>query len=217
MKKIGIIGSGDVGRALAEGFLQNDYKVIIGTRQPGEKQVRQWLGRDDTALSFASFKDAAGQADIVVFAFLWTARNDVLKDVENKDLAQKTVIDATNPLEFIDGAPRLAIGTTTSAGEEFQKQFPDAKIVKAFNTVGNGVMYAPSFEEKPTMCIAGNSDDAKQAVTKILDDFGWESADLGDIQNSRWLEAMCMAWVAYGMKHNSWHHGWKLLLPKITK
>jgi predicted dinucleotide-binding enzyme len=106
----------------------------------------------------------------------------------------------------------LFVGFEDSLGEQVQKAAPGARVVKAYNTVGNTLFVDPQLPGgPPTMFIAGNDDAAKATVTQLLEDTGWEVADLGGIEASRWLEAMCMAWVAYGARTGTWNHAWKLL------
>jgi predicted dinucleotide-binding enzyme len=118
----------------------------------------------------------------------------------------------TNPLEFSTGKPRLAVGHTDSGGEQLQRLLPDARVVKAWNTVGNTLMFKPNMPGgPPDMPICGEDEAAKKTVSNILHEFGWGVLDLGGIDSSRYLEAMCMAWVVYGARHNTWNHAWKLL------
>jgi hypothetical protein len=122
-------------------------------------------------------------------------------------------MDATNPLDFSQGMPpRLSIGHTDSAGEQVQRWLPDAKVVKVFNIVGNAHMVDPQFPGgPPDMFICGNDDGAKATVAEICRQFGWPTIDLGGIEGSRWLEPMCILWVAHGLRAGSWNHAFKLL------
>ena len=126
----------------------------------------------------------------------------------------KIVIDATNPLAFsAQGAPSLAIGLTTSAGEENQKAVPKARVVKAFNIVGNPHMFRPTFPNgPPDMYICGNDATAKKQVEKILHDFGWPSViDIGGIEGSRELESLCVLWVKSAVGLGNFNIAFKLL------
>jgi 8-hydroxy-5-deazaflavin:NADPH oxidoreductase len=131
----------------------------------------------------------------------------------SETLRGKIVIDTTNPLDFSAGMPpKLAVSGNDSGGERVQRLLPDAHVVKAFNTVGNAFMFRPSFPGgPPDMFFCGNNDDAKQKVGAILRDFGWGIVDVGGIESSRYLEAMCMVWVLSGIHANSWNHAFKLL------
>ena len=198
--KIAILGSGVVGQALATGYPKHGHEVKIGTRQSevGDHPV-------DTPAA------AAAWGDIVVLATKGEVAVDVATSVKEQT-AGKVVIDTTNPLDFSSGKAGLFVGWNDSLGEQVQRAIPDAKVVKAYNIVGNTLMVDPDIPGgPPTMLIAGNDADAKQTVTDLLVDTGWEVADLGDIDASRHLEALCIAWVLYGISAGGWDHAFKIL------
>jgi hypothetical protein len=211
--KIGILGTGDVGRAIGNGFVALGHDVKMGARSAGNDKARDWVKSAGAHASEGSFADAAQFGEIVVLCTLGVANESAVRGAGLDNFRGKLVIDTTNPLEHAKGRPpTLAVGTTDSGGEQLQRLLPEAKVVKAWNTVGNAHMFKPSFAGgPPDMFIAGNDEGAKQTTTKILRDFGWDVLDLGGIENSRWLEAMCMAWVAYGFKSGGWNHAFKLL------
>jgi predicted dinucleotide-binding enzyme len=150
---------------------------------------------------------------MIVLATLGMANESALKMAGPERLRGKVVIDATNPLDFSSGMPpKLGVSGNDSAGERVQRLLSDAHIVKAFNTIGSPFMFRPEFPSgPPDMFIAGNSDDAKKKVTGILHDFGWGVVDVGGIESSRYLEAMCMVWVLSAMRTNNWNQAFKLL------
>ena len=120
-----------------------------------------------------------------------------------------------NPLDFSGGfPPKLSISGEDSLGERVQRTLPEARVVKAFNTIGNPYFVDPHFSDgQPTMLIAGDDDGAKRTVTDVLADFGWSDVvDLGGIESSRELEAICIAWVKIGGARGAWDHGFKLLV-----
>jgi predicted dinucleotide-binding enzyme len=200
--KIAILGSGQVGQALALGYARHGHDVVIGTRQ---SQVED--------LPVAVPDQAVRDADLVVLGVAGRASVEVVGSLAQL-LDGKVLIDATNPLDFSSGTPGLFVGFDDSLGEQVQKAAPGARVVKAYNSVGNALFVDPDLPGgPPTMFIAGNDDAAKAAVTQLLQDTGWEVADLGGIEQSRWLEAMCMAWVSYGARTGTWNHAWKLLRP----
>jgi 8-hydroxy-5-deazaflavin:NADPH oxidoreductase len=122
------------------------------------------------------------------------------------------LVDATNPLDFSSGRPGLIVGTTDSLGERVQRAVPAARVVKAYDTVGNALVVDPDLPGgPPTMPIAGDDAAAKQPVTGLLRGTGWDVADLGGIEASRWLEAMCMVWSVYGFATGTWTHAFRLL------
>jgi len=206
--KIGILGSGDVATSLAHGFLSRGHEVMLGTRDAAK--LADWQ-TEHAGARVGSFAQSAAFGEIVVLATLGTATESAIEQAGPQNFGGKVVIDATNPLNFDNGI-HLAIGFNDSEGELVQRTLPMSKVVKAFNTVGNQYFVDPQFAGgPPTMFIAGNDDGAKREVAKIIESFGWESADLGGIESSRYLEAMCMAWLAYGAQSGTWHHAFKLL------
>src|SRR5882672_6753478 len=199
--KVCVLGTGDVGKALGKGFIALGHDVMMGSRSATNEKALAWAKEVGPKASVGTFTDAASFGDIVVLATLGTANEEALKAARPEKLKGKLVIDATNPLDFSGGMPpKLGIVGNDSGGERVQKLLPGAHVVKAFNTVGNSAMYRPEFPGgPPDMFIAGNDDDAKKKVNGILKDFGWGTVhDLGGIEASRYLEAMCMVWVLSG-------------------
>jgi predicted dinucleotide-binding enzyme len=198
--RIAVLGSGVVGRALAAGYAKHGHEVRIGTRQ---------AALDGFAVD--SPAGAAAWADVVVLAVKGEASVDVITGVAD-EVAGKVVIDTTNPLDFSTGKPALFVGWSDSLGERVQRAAPGAKVVKAYNIVSNTLMVDPDLPGgPPTMLIAGNDEDAKATVAGLLTGTGWEVSDLGDIDASRHLEAICMAWVLHGVRTGTWDHAFKLL------
>lgn len=209
--KIGIIGSGDVGQRLGGGFIEIGHEVKIGTRDP--QKMADWVTKHGSRASVGSFAEAASYGDLVVVATSWAGTESAISMADPKNFAGKTIIDVTNPLDFSKGLPpTLAVGHTDSAGETVQRMLPDAKVVKAFNTVGNPHMVHPDFPGgRPTMFVCGNDEDAKKAVIGILTSFGWESIDIGGIEGSRLLEPLAMLWITYYFRTGTGNHAFKLL------
>jgi predicted dinucleotide-binding enzyme len=209
--KVGILGTGDVGKAIGNGFIALGHEVMMGSRKAGNDKAKAWVASAGKKAREGSFKDAAKFGEIVALCALGTASEEIVRGVA-PELKGKTLWDATNPLDFSTGSPRLAIVGHDSLGEHVQKAAPGAKVVKCFNTVGNALMFKPKLAGgPPTMFIAGNDEAAKQQTATMLKDWGWETADIGGIEGSRYLEAMCMAWVNYAFKNNVWNHAFKLL------
>ncbi|GAC1344182.1 MAG: NAD(P)-binding domain-containing protein [Candidatus Dormibacteria bacterium] len=210
--RVGVLGTGDVGRVLAGGFIELGHEVRMGSRDAANQRATAWAHEAGPRASRGTFSEAAAFADLAVLATLWTGTEAALQAAGAGNLAGKVVIDCTNPLSFDGGGPALAIGTTDSGGEQVQRWLPEARVVKAFNSVGNAHMVHPDFPGgPPDMFICGNDPPAKEQVRNLLTDFGWDTVDLGGIEASRHLEPLCMIWVLQGMRSGSWNHAFKLL------
>ncbi|WP_425389620.1 NADPH-dependent F420 reductase [Ekhidna sp.] len=214
MKKIGILGSGVVGRTLADGFIKHGYEVKIGTRD--ESKLEDWLKEAGNKGSTGSFEAAADFGQIVVLAVKGHAASDVLK-MAGQGIDGKVVIDATNPIDEkagpVNGVLQFFTDINRSLMEDLQESHSDSHFVKCFSSVGAHLMVNPEIGggQKPTMFIAGNDDSAKQEVTTILDQFGWETEDMGKAEAARAIEPLCMLWCIPGFKDNKWSHAFKLL------
>ena len=212
--KIGIIGSGVVAQALGTGFVTLGHEVKIGTRHPAKQDIQAFLENAGAKASSGSFTDAGRFGEIVMLATSWSGTENALKLAGPGALAGKIVIDVTNPLKMNPkGPPGLAVSGNDSAGEQVQRWLPESWVVKAFNHIGNSLMFRPQLPGgPPDMFIAGNDAAAKRRVTdEILKPFGWNVSDLGGIEMSRYLEALAMVWILYGFSTNSWTHAFKLL------
>lgn len=212
---VAILGTGVVGVALAKGFAQLGRRVVFGTRDAAGAKAREALAGVPGATA-ASYAEAAAAGDMAVVALPWSGLKDGLQAAGADRLAGKLVIDATNPLDFSGGAPRMAVGFSDSAGETVQRLLPRARVVKAFNIITAGHMVQPRLADGvPDMFIAGNDEAAKSEVGGILEAFGWRKPiDLGDITASRLLEPLAMVWITYGFRNNHWSHGFSLLGQK---
>lgn len=209
--KIGIIGSGEVGQRLGDGFIELGHTVKIGTRDP--QKVAAWVEKHGDKASAGSFSEAAAFGeDMVAIATLWIGTQSAIEMAGPANFAGKVVMDVTNPLDFSSTPPKLAIGHTDSAGETVQRLLPDARVVKAFNTVGNPLMLHPDFAGgRPTMFVCGNDDSAKDLVRDIAFSLGWETLDVGGIEGSRLLEPLAMLWVVHYFRTKNGNHAFKLL------
>jgi len=186
--------------------------VSIGSRSPGK--LDDWV-KENPAGASGSFADAAGFGDLVVLAVKGKAALEALRLAGAENLAAKTVIDATNPIEDappVHGVLPFFTDHSESLMEMLQREFASAHFVKCFNSVGAPFMINPQFAGgKPTMFICGNNDGAKKTVTGILDQFGWETADMGRAEAARAIEPLCMLWCIPGFLRNEWTHAFKLL------
>ncbi len=211
--KIGILGTGEVGKALGHGFVTLGHEVMMGSRLATNAKALAWAMGQGPQASAGNFTDATVFGEVVVIATLGVATEDALRMAGPDAFRGKVVVDTTNPLDLSGGfPPKLAISGPDSGGERVQRLLPGARVVKAFNTVGSAHMFRPDFPGgPPDMFICGNEDGAKKKVAAILADFGWGVVDLGGIEASRYLEAMCMAWVLHGARTSTWNHAFKLL------
>jgi hypothetical protein len=210
--KIGILGSGDVAKTLAAGFIKHGHDVKVGTRAPDK--LADWA-KENPKAAIASFADTAKFGEVVLLAVKGTAAADACRAATVGNLAGKVVIDACNPIADappVNGVLKFFTNHDESLMEQLQREFATARFVKAFNSVGSSCMVNPQFKGgKPTMFICGNDDEAKKTVTKILDQFGWETADMGKAEAARAIEPLCMLWCIPGFLRNDWIHAFKLL------
>jgi predicted dinucleotide-binding enzyme len=212
MVKVGILGSGDVGKVLAKGFLKNGYQVAIGSDHP-EKLTE--FKRENPEMETATFEEAAQSGDIVVVCVKGTVAEKIVEKVK-RHITGKTVIDTTNPIADAppqNGVLKYFTSLEESLMERLQKIAPDAQFVKAFNSIGSSLMVNPDFgdDTKPTMFICGNNDDAKKKVHEILEKFGFEVEDMGKVESARAIEPLCILWCIPGFLRNEWSHAFKLL------
>lgn len=212
--KIGIIGSGNVAQTLALGFVKHGHTAALGTREPGKLEA--WRAKDAPNVSLGSTREVAAGADVIVLAVKGTAASAVLDQIGADALAGKVVMDATNPIA--DAPPTNGIltfftGPNDSLMERLQKQMPGARFVKAFSSVGAHLMIDPALGARPTMFICGNDAAAKQTVTALLAEVGWDSEDVGMAEGARAIEPLCQLWCAPGFLRGQWVHAFKLLRP----
>lgn len=209
MKKIGIIGSGIVGKTLAGGLVKHGYQVMIGSRDKAKLEEL----KKETGASTGTFGEAAGFGDIVVLTVKGVASEALVGSLRDI-LAGKTVLDTTNPIAEkppISGVLHFFTSLDESLMERLQKLAPEANFVKAFNSVGAYFMIDPKFELTPTMFICGNNAQAKNDVGSLIRELGWEVEDMGNIEAARALEPLCMLWCIPGLRENKWGHAFKLM------
>jgi predicted dinucleotide-binding enzyme len=212
-KKIGIIGSGIVGQTLANGFAKHGYEVMIATNTASKREDLKTRTNGNAAVG--SFEDAARFGEIVVLATKGTAAEAALKAAGLANLTGKTVIDTTNPIADappVNGVLRFFTSLNESLMERLQTLAPEARFVKSFSCIGNAGMVNADFDGiKPTMFICGNHDGAKSEVKTILDQFGFDVADMGTVEGARAIEPLCILWCIPGFLTHSWTHAFKLL------
>jgi predicted dinucleotide-binding enzyme len=211
--KVGILGSGEVGQALGDGFVSRGHEVKLGAREATNEKTTKWAAKHGAKGSTGTFRDAAAFGEIVVVATLWSGTESALRLAGIENFKGKVVLDVTNPLLFEPNQPpKLALGHTDSGGEQVQRWLPGARVVKVFNIVGNKHMVDPNFPGgPPTMFLCGNDPSARAAAADVCKAFGWETVDLGGIEGARLLEPLCILWVQYGAATGTWNHAFKLL------
>ena len=214
--RIGIIGSGDVARALGRGFAGRGHDVKLGSRSPHSEKLKNWVKETGGKSSTGTFAEAAAHGELIVIATLGQATMEANDQSRPQSLEAKTVIDVTNPLDFSKGAaPGLFVGLTDSLGEMVQRKIPSAKVVKCFNTVPNSRMVDPKLPGgTAAMLICGNDPEAKKKVIAVLKELGWTGAiDVGGIESARWLEALVPLWARVGMALGTWDHVFRVVRP----
>lgn len=210
--KAGVIGSGMVGEVLADGLLQHGHQVMRGSRKP--EGLADWKERAGADASIGTFQQTAEYGELVVLAVKGTAAEAVVTECAAA-LGSKPVVDTTNPIDERPpegGVLHFFTQHDESLLERLQRRAPEARFVKAFSSVGSALMVHPKLAGgPPTMFICGNDAPAKAQVKSILDQFGWETADLGAAPAARAIEPLCMLWCIPGFTQGSWTHAFKLL------
>lgn len=194
--KIGVLGTGDVGRTLATKLVALGHDVMMGARSADNEKAQAFATA--TGGKTGSFADAAAFGEIVVHATRGNTAMDVLNGIGAEILAGKLLIDVSNPLDFSQGfPPNLSISNTDSLAELIQRTFPDTHVVKTLNTVTASVMVDPArLPGKHVVFVSGNDIAAKGKTMDLLRSFGWQSIiDLGDISTARGTEQMLPLWV----------------------
>ncbi|HWN83070.1 MAG TPA: NAD(P)-binding domain-containing protein [Candidatus Udaeobacter sp.] len=211
MKQVGILGSGEVGQTLAEGFKTHGYTVKIGSRTPAKLAD---FSRT-SGIEAGTFADVASWGEILVLSVQGGAAQEALTLANHAHLRGKIIIDTTNPIAEsapVDGVLQFFTGPNESLMEALQVAVPEARLVKAFNSVGSRRMVNPGYPGgPPTMFFCGNDAAAKAEVAKILEQFGWEPADMGTAVAARAIEPLCQLWCIPGFRQNRWNHAFKML------
>lgn len=208
--KVGILGSGDVAKSLGRGFLAGRHEVMLGSRDPGK--LDSWVRDGGNGASLGTFSDAAEFGEWVVLAVNGAKCVEAIQAAGANPFKGKVVIDATNPIEMGGGPPKLMGGLGTSGGELNQQALPGAFVVKAFNTVGHEQFHKPQFPGgPPDMFICGDDQRAKEKVSTVCRDFGWNPVDVGGIALSHYLEAIAMVWIITAFAGGHWNQAFKLL------
>ncbi|MBS1616488.1 MAG: NAD(P)-binding domain-containing protein [Bacteroidetes bacterium] len=213
MKQVGIIGSGIVAQTLGKGFLTLGYPVMLGSREASK--LEGWQEAAGTSALIGTFREAAQFGELLVLSVKGSKAIDALHIAGTENLAGKIVIDTTNPLADqppVEGVLEFFTESNLSLMEQLQDCFLQARFVKAFNSVGNARMFHPQYSgRKPSMFICGNDEAARQEVSHILNQFGWEVEDMGKAAAARAIEPLCRLWCIPGFLHGEWTHAFSLL------
>lgn len=213
MSKVSVLGSGQVGEVLANGFLKAGHDVLRASRDPSK--LGAWKASAGAKASVGTFAEAGAFGDIFVLAVKGGAAEAVLEATGIDKLAGKLVLDTTNPIADappVNGVLKFFTDLNESLMERLQKKAPQAKLVKAFSCVGSAFMINPQLPGgPPSMFICGNDGDAKAQAKKLLEAFGWDVADMGKVEAARAIEPLCMLWCIPGLSGGSWTHAFKLL------
>jgi predicted dinucleotide-binding enzyme len=209
--KISVLGTGDVGRTLSSAFMKKGHDVTMGTRNTEEKLAEQsthdqyksfgeWY-KENKEVKLVTFSESASEGEIVINATNGVNSLNALDLAGEENLSGKILIDISNPLEYSNGIMSLVDGlnNTNSLGEEIQKEFPEARVVKTFNTMWCGLMVNPGLiKGNHINFISGNDQEAKAKVKDLIKEFGWKDEniiDLGDISAARAQESVLLIWA----------------------
>ncbi|KAA6455741.1 DNA-binding protein [Acidobacteria bacterium AB60] len=210
--KIGVLGSGIVGKTLATGFLQHGHEVTLGSRTP--EKLSEWAENHSSGKT-GTFAEAAAFGEVVVLAVKGAGASEAAREAGAGNLKGKPVMDTCNPIAEappVNGVLQFFTGPNESLMEKLQQEFPAAHFVKAYSCVGSGLMVDPKLPGgKPSMFICGNDDVAKSTVTRIVLDFGWEVEDMGKVEAARAIEPLCLLWCLPWFTKNDWVHAFKVL------
>jgi predicted dinucleotide-binding enzyme len=207
--KVGVLGTGVVGESIASALVARDNFVMMGSRKANNDKTAAWVKKNSKYASAGTFSEAASFADIIFICLSGEYALDVVKDINEKNVRNKIIVDITNPLDFTKGMPPRILenlGNSTSLGEEIQNLLPDAYVVKTLNTVNYKLMVDARLINNGdhNLFVCGNNLDAKNKVMHLLvDNFHWKAdrlIDLGGIEMSRCVEAIVPFWVAVYQK-----------------
>jgi predicted dinucleotide-binding enzyme len=211
--KIGMLGTGLVGMNLATKLVQTGHEVKIGARTKGKKEAVDWVNKNGPKASEGTFADAAAFGDIIFNCTNGQHSLDALKLAGENNMNGKVLVDVANPLDFSTGELRLTVCNTDSLGEQIQRAFPNARVVKSLNTMGSDVQVNPSLlPGDHDVFLCGNDQKAKDQVTEILRSFGWKSIiDTGDIKSARGMEALLLFWISLMKKFPNEYFNYKIV------
>jgi predicted dinucleotide-binding enzyme len=218
--KIGILGTGAVGKLLGTKLVSLGHEVKMGSREASNEAVTEWMKSSGKNASHGTFADAASFGEMVFIALRGDVALPVVKSlsksVSGEKLQGKIFVDVSNPLDMSKPLPFPLLPdltNTTSLGEEVQKALADSLVVKALNTVNCEVMVNPSLVKGDSdLFICGNDAGAKRKVVEVLHSFGWKDPiDLGDISNARGTESLMPIWMRLWGYFKTPHFNFKIV------
>jgi predicted dinucleotide-binding enzyme len=213
--KVGILGTGQVGRTMGTGCIDLGYGVMLGSRNNDSHRASEWAQGAGEEASTGTFQEAAAYGNVIILAVRGAGAEDAIRAAGVENFSGKIVIDVTNPLDFPENEPpTLFTAGSESLGERIQTLLPDSRVVKAFNCVGANLFVKPHFgAERPDMFLAGNDVDAKRVISGLCEKWGWRPIDVGGVDAARALEPLVLLWMRYGSVTGKWTHAFKLLTP----
>jgi predicted dinucleotide-binding enzyme len=198
--KVGVLGTGMVGRAIAGKLVEVGHQVMMGSRTADNEHATTWAGQAGERGSNGTFADTAAFGDVLFNCTGGMVSLAALEAAGEENIGDKVVVDVSNALDFSNGMPpSLSVANTDSVGEQIQRRFPRARVVKSLNTMNCAVMVGP--QRVPgyhNVFVSGDDDGAKQSVRELLHQFGWPEdavVDLGNIKSARGAEALVLFWV----------------------
>lgn len=200
--RIGVLGTGRVGRTIASKLVEVGHDVRMGSRTADNANAVEWVQTSGASASQGAFADAAAFGEVVFNCTSGAASLAALEAAGAESLEGKVLVDVSNALAFTEGEPfptGLFVDTTESLAEQIQAAFPGARVVKALNTMNAAVMVDPSaVPGRHDVLVAGDDEHAKDDVKAILRSFGWEDeriVDLGDLTGARAMELYVVLWL----------------------
>ncbi|MGP3998907.1 NADPH-dependent F420 reductase [Streptomyces sp. 8N706] len=202
--KYGVLGTGDVGRTLAGKLVELGHEVVLGSRTKENERARAWAAEAGARAAAGTFADAAAFGQAVVNGVNGRVALTALEAAGAGNLAGKLLVDVCNPLAFEEGRLRLSPVENDSVGAQIQRAFPDARVVKALNTVNCQVMVDPGLVPGDhQLFICGDDEEAKSATVALVGEFGWPPErviDLGGIATARCTEMLMPFWITLMQK-----------------
>ena len=198
--KIGVLGTGSVGRTIGTKLVELGHEVMMGSRSATNEHAAEWVASAGSGASQGAFADATAFGELVFNCTSGTVSLEVLSAAGEENISGKVLVDVSNPLDFSKGRPpTLSVCNDDSIGEQIQRAFLEVRVVKALNTVNAAIMVDPaSIPGEHDIFMCGNDDGAKAQVSELLQSFGWPTeriVDLGDITAARGQEMYLPLWL----------------------